>query len=421
MSLAPLRIALLSYRGNPQCGGQGIYIQYLSRELAALGHTVDVWSGQPYPEVNGGVRLCRVPSLDLWNEEQFFRTPTLRELRDPINVYEWATTITGAFPEPRTFTWRFVREFRKLPPAERYDVLHDNQALGSGLSALRSTVPIVTTIHHPITVDRRIALKAAKGIRKRLGLLRWYTFIPMQIRVARGLDRIITVSDKARTDIAHEFEIPESRICVVPCGVDQNIFRPLPDVQRKPDRIITTISSNTPMKGLNYLLEAFAELRRERPSLTLTVIGRNGHKDTESRLRALNLNGAVRFTGWVTTEQIVTAYAEASVAVVASLYEGFGLPAAEAMACQVPLVSTNAGALPEVVGTDGTAGVLVQPGRSESLARPIGELLDAPDRRTAMGVAGRQRVLSLFTWRRAAERTAEIYREAIEGMRASRC
>jgi glycosyltransferase involved in cell wall biosynthesis len=421
MSLAPLRIALLSYRGNPQCGGQGIYIRYLSRELAALGHGVDVWSGQPYPEVNGGVRLCRVPSLDLWNEAQFFRTPTLRELQDPINVYEWMTTMTGAFPEPRTFTWRFVREFRKLPPAQRYDVLHDNQALGSGLSALRSTVPIVTTIHHPITVDRRIALKAAKGIRKRLGLLRWYTFIPMQIRVARELDRIITVSDKARIDIAKEFDIPESRIRVVPCGVDQDIFRPLPGVQRKPDRIITTVSSNTPMKGLNYLLEAFAELRRERPSLTLTVIGRNGHKDTENRLRALNLNGAVRFTGWVTTEEIVTAYAEASVAVVASLYEGFGLPAAEAMACQVPLVSTNAGALPEVVGTDGTAGVLVQPGRSESLARPIRELLDAPQRREAMGVAGRQRVLSLFTWRRAAERTAEIYREAIEGMRASRC
>jgi glycosyltransferase involved in cell wall biosynthesis len=175
------------------------------------------------------------------------------------------------------------------------------------------------------------------------------------------------------------------------------------------------------MKGLNYLLEAFAELRRERPSLTLTVIGRNGHKDTESRLRALNLNGAVRFTGWVTTEQIVTAYAESSVAVVASLYEGFGLPAAEAMACQVPLVSTNAGALPEVVGTDGTAGVLVQPGKSESLARPIGELLDAPERRIEMGMAGRQRVLSLFTWRRAAERTVDTYREAIEGMRATRC
>jgi glycosyltransferase involved in cell wall biosynthesis len=367
------------------------------------------------------VRLREVPSLDLWNEEQFFRTPTLRELRDPINVYEWMTTITGGFAEPRTFTWRFVREFRKLPAAERYDVLHDNQALGSGLSALRSTVPIVTTIHHPITVDRRIGLKAAKGIRKRLGLRRWYTFIPMQIRVARELDRIITVSDKAKIDIAKEFEIPDSRISVVPCGVDQDIFRPLPDVQRKPDRIITTISSNTPMKGLNYLLEAFAELRRERPSLTLTVIGRNGHKDTESRLRALNLNGAVRFTGWVTTEEIVTAYAEASVAVVASLYEGFGLPAAEAMACQVPLVSTNAGALPEVVGTDGTAGVLVQPGKSESLARPIRELLDAPQRRQAMGVAGRQRVLSLFTWRRAAERTTEIYREAIEGMRASRC
>ena len=413
MPTAPLRIALLSYRGNPQCGGQGIYVRRVSRELAALGHRVDVWSGPPYPELDPGVVLRPVPSLDLWNERQLFRMPSLAELRDPIHLSEWISTLTGGFPEPRTFTRRVLREYRALPAADRYDVVHDNQSLGSGLLPLRAWVPVVATIHHPITVDRDIALAAARTRIKRLGLRRWYGFIAMQKRVAGRLDRITTVSRAAADDIARDFGIDRRCIQVVENGVDLALFRPRPEVVRRADRLITTVSADTPLKGFSFLLEAFAALRRERPELTLTVVGRNGHASTEKKLRHLGLNGSVRFTGRITDDELVCAYAESTIAVVPSLYEGFGLPAAEAMACGVPVVSTRAGALPEVVGSDGSAGVLVPAGESASLARPIAELLDAPERRSTMGLAGRARVASLFTWRRAAERLTDIYRELI--------
>jgi glycosyltransferase involved in cell wall biosynthesis len=357
----------------------------------------------------------------LWNEEHFFRTPSLKELRDPINRSEWLNTITGKFIEMHTFSRRVLRLYPQLSASERYDIVHDNQSLGDGLDALRSLVPVVATIHHPVTVDRRLALRNAPGIRARLGALRWYSFIPAQKRVAQLLDRVLTVSSSSAADLVREFGLRPERINIVPNGVELEKFQPLPHIARQPDRILSTISADAPLKGFSFLLEALSALRRERPTVTLTVVGCDGRRSTRNRIRRLGLEGAVRFTGQVTTEEMVRLYAESTIAVVPSLYEGFGLPAAEAMACEVPLVSTSAGALPEVVGEDGVAGVLVPPGRADSLARQIGELFDAPERRQAMGIEGRKRVASLFTWRRAAELTVEVYRAAIAARKNEGC
>ena len=421
MPSSRLRICFLTYRGNPRCGGQGIYTKHLTRELAALGHTVEVWSGQPYPELDPGVTLRPIPSLDLWNEEQFFRTPSLRELRDPINRSEWLQTVTGLFVEPHTFSRRVLRAYRQLPSHERFDIVHDNQCLGDGLPALRSLVPLVATIHHPVTMDRKFAMRNARGIRARLGVWRWYSFIPAQKRVAQVLDRVLTVSVASADDIAREFGLSRDRIDVVTNGVELDKFQPLPHIERRPDRLLSTLSADAPLKGFPFLLEALSVVRRERPGVTLTVVGSDGRRSTRERIERLGLEGAVNFTGQVTTEELVRLYAESTVAVVPSLYEGFGLPAAEAMACGVPLVSTSAGALPEVVGESGVAGVLVPPGQADSLARQITGLLGAPERCEAMGVAGRERVASLFTWRRAAERAVEVYRKAIALRRSGEC
>lgn len=421
MSSAPLRICFLTYRGNPYCGGQGVYTRHLTRELAALGHSVDVWSGPPYPQLDTGVSLRQVPSLDLWNAEAFFRRPSFEELRDRINLAEWLSTITGGFPEPMTFTRRVARAHRNLAPAERYDVIHDNQSLGDGLLELRKRVPVIATIHHPITVDRDIAYASATSSLKRLGVRRWYSFIAKQKRVAAQLDCLTTVSHASATDIERDFGIDRSRMRVVENGVDLDVFRPHPDVERRHDMLISTISATAPLKGFRFLLEAFAEVHAQRPGLTLKVVGRDGHKATNRRIRELGLEGAVQFTGGVSDLEITRAYAEATMAVVPSLYEGFGLPAAEAMACEVPVVSTSAGALPEVVGTDGLSGVLVPPASSARMASSIVELLDAPERRRAMGTAGRQRVHRLFGWRRAAEGVTEIYRELIDRRKRTAC
>ena len=423
MSAEALRIALLTYRGNPRSGGQGIYVRQLSRELASLGHKVDVWSGPPYPELVDEVSLVKVPSLDLWNEKAFFRFPTIQELKDPINVSEYAQTVTGGFPEPFTFAQRVARSLSQVNGhGPRYDVLHDNQTLGPALLPLASQMPLVATIHHPVTRDRRIALESADTIRTRYGLLRWYTFLPKQLRVSRALDRVMTVSEASKTDLQGEYGIEGDRIRVVGIGIDTGVFHPYPEVQREDELLACTLSADSPIKGFVYLLEALAILRRDRPNLRLEAVGSPGRKtNTAGHLQRLGLEQAVTFTGKVEADDIARLYARATLAVVPSLYEGFGLPAGEAMACEVPLVATTGGALPEVVGRDGKAGLLVEPGSGPELARAIGELLDAPERRREMGEHGRQRVESLFTWRRAAERRVEIYREAIAERKASPC
>ncbi len=419
----PLRIALLTYRGNPRSGGQGIYVRLLGRELVQLGHRVDVWSGQPYPELIDGVNLVKVPSLDLWNENAFFRFPTFSELRDPINVSEYARTVTGGFPEPFTFAQRVARKLTQLNGSgPRYDVLHDNQTLGPALLGLQSHTPLVATIHHPVTRDRRIALQSAQGIRTRYGLLRWYTFLPTQLKVSRKLDRVMTVSEASRDDLQGEYGIDRDRIRVVGIGIDTEVFYPRREIEREEELLVCTLSADSPIKGFVYLLDALALLRRERPNLRLRAVGSPGRKTTtQKHLERLGLQDAVEFTGKIEADDIARLYARATIAVVPSLYEGFGLPAGEAMACEVPVVATTGGALPEVVGRDGKAGLLVEPRSGEALAKGIDALLDAPERRRAMGEEGRARVQSLFTWRRAAERRVEIYREAIAERKSAAC
>jgi glycosyltransferase involved in cell wall biosynthesis len=421
MAVDALRICLLTYRGNPRSGGQGVYVKLLSEALTALGQQVDVWSGQPYPELTSGVQLFEVPSLDLWNEETFLRTPSWRELSDPINFIEYAQTKSGSFPEPLTFSRRVARRFsgHGVP---RYDIVHDNQCLGPGLLPLRARLPVVATIHHPITVDRRIAFQASKDRTERYSLRRWYSFLPAQLRVARHLDRILTVSQASSQDVAREYGVAPTRMRVVGNGIDVDMFRPLPGIERKPQQLITTLSSDAPLKGFRFLIDAVQQLLPRYPALRLIVIGQPSQDtDTAERVAKAGLSGVIEFTGRVASDEIARRYAESSVAVVPSIYEGFGFPAGEAMAAQVPVVSTSAGALPEVVGAVNGGGVLVAPRSGAALAAGIARLLDDPAARRALGEAGRARVLANFTWKRAAERTLDVYREAIEERRRTPC
>jgi glycosyltransferase involved in cell wall biosynthesis len=423
----PLRICLLSYRGNPRSGGQGIYVRLLSKELAEMGHQVDVWSGPPYPEIVDapGVSLLEIPSLDLWNDEALFRTPTLNELKDPINRSEWIRTLLGGFVESRTFTQRVDRRFRAMNGDVPYDIIHDNQCLGIGLLAIQKRLPVIATIHHPITRDYKVAMKSLPwwNLYRRGGLRRWYTsFLPEQIAVARKLDRILTISQASTDDIVEDFGIDATRVRMIGNGINLAVFEPHPEIERRENRLITTLSADVPLKGIAYLLDALAVLRRERPDLHLTVIGTpRKQMDTAERVKRLGLQDSVLFTGRVTADEIARRYAESTCAVVSSLYEGFGFPAGEAMACEVPLVSTRGGALPEVVGEGGETGVLVEPGSATALADGIRSVLDStPEQRARMGRAGRKRVLEHFSWRGTATRTVECYRELIAERRHGR-
>ena len=294
----PLRVALLTYRGNPHSGGQGVYVHYLSRELAALGHIVEVFSGPPYPELAPGVRLTEVPSLDLYRPEDPFRTPRRDEFRGAVDVLEFATMCCGAFPEPLTYSLRA----RRLLAARRgdFDVVHDNQCLGYGILGIaHDGLPVVATIHHPITVDRDLELAQAADWQRRMSLRRWYGFVRMQKRVLRRLPCLLTVSESSARDICRQMGARPGQVSVVPVGVDTDWFRPLPHVARVPGRLMTTASADVALKGLVPLLEALAKVRTERHA-ELVIVGppRDGSL-VPATIERLGLEGAVTIAGAV--------------------------------------------------------------------------------------------------------------------------
>ncbi|MGH2753348.1 MAG: glycosyltransferase family 4 protein [Actinomycetota bacterium] len=401
-----LRIALLSYRAHPEVGGQGVYVKHLAEALTDLGHRVTILAGPPYPDRVAGVDLVRMPSLDLYRPEDPFRRPRLREFGGPIDVAEYGLMCTGSFPEPLTFSLRVARFMRRF--AESFDVVHDNQCLGYGLLAVAKMIPVVATIHHPISIDRRLALRAAHSCVHRLTQRRWYSFVRMQARVARRLPLVLTVSESAGEDVVSDFRVPPDRLAVVHNGVDTDLFRPLPEVARVPGRIVAVASSDHPSKGMPHLIEAIAKLRTER-AVELVVIGKGGTARSVARaVERFGVADSVRTVGRIDALEMVKLYAEAEVAVVPSLYEGFSLPAVEAMSCGVPLVATTGGALTEVVGREG-AGISVPPADAGALAVAIAGLLDDPQRSVAMGHRARARVMERFTWRAAAEGCVEQY------------
>ncbi|GAA1479306.1 glycosyltransferase family 4 protein [Nocardioides aestuarii] len=409
-----MRIALLSYRSKPHCGGQGVYVRHLSRELVALGHTVEVFSGPPYPVLDPGVALTEVPSLDLYREPDPFRVPSLREFRDRVDVEEFLTMCTAGFPEPKTFSTRVAKLLRDR--AGDFDVVHDNQVLGHGMVDIASFLPMVTTIHHPITLDRRIDLAQATSRRQRLTLRRWYGFLRMQGKVARQMPFILTPSESSRRDAARDFGIDPERMRVVQLGVEER-FVP-PTGPRVAGRIMAMASADAPVKGIATLLEAFAKLRVERPHLELVLVSKPvAGGRTEQLIDQLGLEGSVRFVHGLSDDELVALMGSAELACVPSLYEGFSLPTAELMACATPLVVSRAGAIPEVVGEDGDCADLVEPGDVGQLTHAIEAMLDDPARRAAMGAAGRRRVEEKFSWRAVAQATAATYEEAIRAHR----
>ena len=406
----PLRIAYLTYRGKPHVGGQGVYTRHLTKALADLGHRVEVFSGQPYPVLDERITLTELPSLDIFNDHYPGRFPAYWEIKTREDLLEVLQFSTGTFPEPLAFSFRALRAL--TPRAGDFDLVHDNQCLGYGILRLERRIPTIVTLHHPITKDRQLEMRDAPNRRKRWSVGRWYSFVGMQGRVASRLPRIVVVSDNSIRDIHDDMGVSYDRMRLVPVGVDPELFRPRPEIARIPGRLITTASADVALKGLPYLLEAVAKLRTER-DVTLTIIGRAKPGKRLDLIEARGLRPYVDFVSAVSDERIVELYAEAELAVVPSLYEGFSLPAIEAMSTGTTLVATDGGALPEVTGRDGETVLTAVAGDSGALAAAIGRGLDDAVLRARVGAAGRQRVLERWTWRRCAAMTVEQYREVL--------
>ncbi len=412
-----MKICLLSYRGNPYCGGQGIYITYLANELVKLGHEVHMIVGPPYPGEIEGVTIHRVSNHNYFNNKKDFIKPhkpfaTLQ----PLNFYEFVASKLGVFPEIETFSIRAFAKLKELLKIHKFDIIHDNQSLGYGFMLVKNLgVPFISTIHHPLTIDRETWFEYPSDFVLKMKRVLYYPLV-MQKIIANQMDRIITVSHDAAIEINKAFGVPTENINVVYNGMDGDIFYPVKNVKKKKNSLIFVGNVEDRKKGITYLLKALS-ITKNRVHLTIVDGGAPNRTYVPRWIDRFGINDRVTFTGKIPLERLLKLYSETEIAISPSLYEGFGFPAAEAMACELPVISSTGGALPEVVGEHMKTGYLVPPRDYHALADAIDFLVENPDIRESLGKAGRQRVLDIFTWENATKELVKTYEEVINAYR----
>jgi len=405
-----LKIGLLSYRSHPYSGGQGIYIKHLSKALKGLGHEVSVLSGPPYPELDQSIELIKIPSLGLFETEDRMKKFNLNLFFNPIDFYEWITVMTGGFPEPYTYGKRVLRYLRENQ--KEFDIILDNQSLSGSLLSIQKIYPLAVTIHHPITKDYKLEMESASNWKEKLSSTRWHNFLPMQKRVVPRLQNIICVSQPSKEDVINEFLAAKDNIRVIPNGIDINTFKPSGLTKELNFRIVTTASADIPLKGLRHLLSALPRIIGKFPLTTLTVIGKSPKKSKLNKIiDDLELEDRIIFKSGVSEEEIVEIYHRSDLAVIPSLYEGFGFGAGEAMACGIPLISTDSGGLKQVIGD---AALKIKPGSVEEIEEGILKLFNEDELRTQLAIKGRKRMEEMFDWNIAAKNYAGFFEEIIQ-------
>lgn len=407
-----LKIAILSYRSAPFGGGQGVYVHDISKALTERGHKVDIISGPPYPKVPEGVNLIKLPGLDLFQTFSFKERIKIfknKKKKNILDYFEFCSVLLGGFPEMKTFGHRC---HNYLIQNTDYDTVIDNQSLSYGMLEIQKMFPFIEIIHHPITKDYKHDLLANNKLLYRFSRYRWYSFLNMQKRVAPKIKNIITPSSNSSQDIAKDFRCNESNITVIHNGLDVNIFVPYEDIKRDPLKLITTASADVPLKGLDYTLTALSILKNEFQNMNLTVIGKlkkDGH--TSRLIERLGISDSIVFKTNLTKKEIAEEYAKSSVAIVSSLYEGFGYPVIEAMSCSTPLIAANTSSIPELIGNYAT---LIPPKDSTSLANSIKLIINNYDKYKSISNKGRDHIIKNFNWLKITDEYEDSIYKAID-------
>ena len=406
-----LNIAILSYRSAKFGGGQGVYVKDISLALTLIGHNVDVISGPPYPDLHEGINLIKLPGLNLF--ETFSFKDRIKKLfykkQKKINdYYEFFSVLFGGFPEMKTFGDR-ANDFLSN---NNYDLVLDNQSLSYGMLEIQKRFPFIEIIHHPITFDYKYELASSKKIKYKFSRYRWYSFLKMQKKVAPKINRIVSPSQSSKDGIIKEFKCNEENITVINNGLDTDEFRPISKYIRNPYRLITTASADVPLKGLDYSLKALKDLKSDFPEMHLIVIGsikENGH--TQRLINELDIKDSVFFKSNITKAKITELYSTSSIAIVSSLYEGFGYPVIEAMSCEVPLIATNISSIPELVDDYAT---LVDPKSYKMISDSVKEIMIDYKKYKEIAINGRQHVIDRFNWAKITKQYENIILKTIE-------
>jgi glycosyltransferase involved in cell wall biosynthesis len=408
-----MKVCFLLHEGSMFSGGQGVYLSNLTRELIALGHEVHVIAGPPYPELSDGIQLHRLKNYNyhrlLATGRRFFYGRPLLDPFHPLNLGELVTTRLGMYSVMGAFSIRAYQRLRELLRGHVFDVVHDNQVLGYGTLLIKAMgLPVVATVHHPLVIDRTNRVREARSAWEQVRAVLFYPFF-MQRLVVQRIDRLVAVSRTAARSVARAFGLAEEQVAVVRNGVDTATFHPLAEADREPGRILFVGDAEDQNKGFRYLLLALRQLASSL-RFQLVVVQRAWSNRPPLWARELGLEDRVTFMDSLSQEELVRQYNRAQLLVSPSLYEGFGLPAAEALACGTPVVATTAGALREIVD-HGESGLVVPLGDVEALAEAVRILLEDPARCRAMGDAGARRVRERFSWRRTAEEMTALYEE----------
>ena len=390
-----LNIAILSYRSAEFGGGQGVYVKDISKALQSAGHNVEVISGPPYPNLDNGIKLIKLPGLNLFETFSFKdRLRKIHKKRDKSlsDYYEFISVLLGGFPEPKTFGYRANKFLSK----NNYDVIIDNQSISYGMLNIQKNNPFIEIIHHPITFDFKFELAASKKIKYKISRYRWYSFLRMQKKVAPKIKNIITPSHSSKEGIIEEFDCSKDAVTVINNGLDTDEFSPIESVTPDPFRLITTASADVPLKGLDYSLRALKLLKKEFPKIHLIVIGKikqGGH--TERLIRKLNISDSVFFKSNLSKNDIKELYASSSIAIVSSLYEGFGYPVIEAMSCEIPLIATNVSSIPELTASFAT---LINSKDENAIEKNVKNILLNYKSYKERAIRGRNHIKQTFNW-----------------------
>lgn len=374
------------------------------------GHEVHTVTGPPHPLPMKGVVQHRIPNngyyVKKWGEAINPSSPF--DIFKPVNFYEFLHTRLGAFSEISSFSYRAFSFVRDLHRKTGFDIIHDNQCLGYGLLLMKQLgIPVTATIHHPLSVDLENVLERVSTFRKKLKTVMFYPTL-MQSIVSKRLDGIITVSEDSKKRITSDFGVPPEKQSVVYNGIDTEIFRPIDEIKKIPGKILFVGNVEDGKKGFVYLLKAMKNIDRR---LKLTVVdGGSPHRNiTGVLMKKYNLYDRVEFTGKVSVDELVRHYNESILSLTPSVYEGFGFPAGESMACGTPVISSDGGALPEVVGD---AGIIIPVRNSDAVSEAVNSLAFDQKRLDRYRDAGLERITSLFRWDYAVERMVSCFRKA---------